>query len=127
MSRIGSRHVRSCVRVELEGIVMSRLNNLAVLLVAASATLVGCGGSTGQEATGTSTAAVSFLGYSASPPEVAFQANTGSLWSTGTAGTTNWQLGMMAGTSPSVAGASPMWEEAYGAPVSNAFEIAFQA
>jgi hypothetical protein len=35
--------------------------------------------------------------------EVAFQANTGALWTVGAAGNTAWSLGMRAGTSPSIA------------------------
>ena len=34
--------------------------------------------------------------------EVAFQANTSNLWVAGSAGTRAWDLGMMAGTSPSI-------------------------
>jgi GH25 family lysozyme M1 (1,4-beta-N-acetylmuramidase) len=36
--------------------------------------------------------------------EVAFQANTGDLWTVGSAGNTDWHLGMFPGTSPSIAG-----------------------
>jgi hypothetical protein len=36
------------------------------------------------------------------PYEVAFQANTGSLWTDGGVGTGNQGLGMLAGTSPSI-------------------------
>jgi hypothetical protein len=36
--------------------------------------------------------------------QVAFQANTGILWTVGPDGITNWQLGMAAGTSPSITG-----------------------
>ncbi len=53
------------------------------------------------------------------PPEVvetAFQANTGSLWTTGSADTTNWGLGMRDGTSPSIAALSK-----------GGYEVAFQA
>ncbi len=52
------------------------------------------------------------------PPPVsqaAFQANTGSLWATGTLGTTDTRLGMMQGTSPSLA------------LVSGGYQTAFQA
>ena len=47
---------------------------------------------------------------------IAFQANTGSLWTTGTAGSHDWQLGLAAGTSPSIAGLP-----------SGGFQVAFQA
>ena len=33
--------------------------------------------------------------------EVAFEANTSSLWTVGNAGNEDWSLGMMVGTSPS--------------------------
>jgi hypothetical protein len=36
--------------------------------------------------------------------EVAFEANTNSLWTVGTAGNSNWNLGMQPGTSPSIVG-----------------------
>lgn len=36
--------------------------------------------------------------------EVAFQANTGSLWTVGTDSHGAWNLGMMAGTSPAITG-----------------------
>jgi hypothetical protein len=35
--------------------------------------------------------------------EIAFQANTGDLWVIGALGDTAWNLGMMSGTSPSIA------------------------
>ncbi len=47
--------------------------------------------------------------------EMAFQANTGALWTVGTAGTRNWGLGMKAGTSPSITA------------VPGGYEVAFQA
>jgi hypothetical protein len=48
--------------------------------------------------------------------EVAFQANTSDLWTTGTAGTVDWKLGMMTSTSPAIA-----------ADASGGYEVAFQA
>jgi len=48
--------------------------------------------------------------------ETAFQANTTDLWTTGNAGTTDWHLGMMPGTSPSIC-----------ALAGGGFEVAFQA
>ncbi len=39
---------------------------------------------------------------SARAAHIAFQANTGSLWTTGSNGTHDWQLGMMHGTSPGI-------------------------
>ncbi len=48
--------------------------------------------------------------------ETAFQANTGDLWTVGSAGNTDWHLGMKAGTSPSLASLP-----------SGGFEVAFQA
>jgi hypothetical protein len=48
--------------------------------------------------------------------EMAFQANTGSLITIGSAGNRNWQLGMKAGSSPSITGLS-----------NGSFEVAFQA
>ena len=48
--------------------------------------------------------------------EVAFQANTGSLWTVGSAGERNWNLGMMAGTDPSIA-----------ALEDGGYEVAFQS
>ena len=55
-------------------------------------------------------------GWPAGPFEVAFEANTGSLWTTATEGSANWELGMMPGTSPAVAALS-----------GGGFEVAFQA
>jgi cell wall-associated NlpC family hydrolase len=48
--------------------------------------------------------------------EVAFQANTGSLWSVGASNHGNWSQGMMAGTSPSITALS-----------GGGYEMAFQA
>jgi hypothetical protein len=48
--------------------------------------------------------------------EVAFQANTGSLWTVGTASNANWYLGMAPGTSPSIT-----------ALAGGGFQVAFQA
>ncbi|HEX4454685.1 MAG TPA: glycoside hydrolase domain-containing protein [Kofleriaceae bacterium] len=48
--------------------------------------------------------------------QLAFQANTGDLWTTGTAGTKNWKLGMMDGTSPAICQLA-----------TGGFEVAFQA
>jgi N-acetylmuramoyl-L-alanine amidase len=48
--------------------------------------------------------------------EVAFQANTGALWTVGSALNQNWSLGMMPGTSPTIA-----------ALAGGGFEVAFQA
>jgi hypothetical protein len=48
--------------------------------------------------------------------QIAFQANTTALWTTGSAGTRDWGLGMMASTSPSITGLP-------GA----GFEVAFEA
>ena len=48
--------------------------------------------------------------------EAAFQANTGSLWTVGSAGNQDWKLGMMSGTSPSIT-----------ALPGGGFEAAFQA
>jgi beta-glucosidase-like glycosyl hydrolase len=48
--------------------------------------------------------------------EVAFQANTSSLWTVGAAGNTAWNLGMRAGTSPAIA-----------VLPTGGFEVAFQA
>ena len=48
--------------------------------------------------------------------EIAFQANTGDLWTAGTAGDQDWKLGMMAGTSPAIAGLSD-----------GSYEVAFEA
>jgi hypothetical protein len=48
--------------------------------------------------------------------EVAFQANTGSLWSVGTDNHGNWSQGMMAGTSPAITALS-----------GGGYEMAFQA
>ena len=56
---------------------------------------------------------------SASSPtvgEVAFQANTGDLWTVGAVGNTDWHLGMMAGTGPSIATLT-----------GGGFQVAFQA
>jgi hypothetical protein len=47
--------------------------------------------------------------------QVAFQANTGNLWTAGALGTRDWGLAMMAGTSPSITA------------VAGGFEVAFQA
>jgi hypothetical protein len=66
-------------------------------------------------------------GYASAPPappkpvvptviEAAFQANTGDLWTVGNAGERDWKLGMMEGTSPSIA-----------ALEGGGYEIAFQA
>ncbi len=52
---------------------------------------------------------------SSSVVEVAFQANTTDLWTTGTAGTTDWKLGMLPGTSPAIAASG------------NGYTVAFQA
>ena len=38
--------------------------------------------------------------------QVAFEANTTSLWTVGSAGNKDWNLGMMPGTSPSIVGAA---------------------
>ena len=57
-----------------------------------------------------------FGGYATGSYEVAFQANTGELWVTGTAGTGSLGLGMMASTSPSIAGLT-----------NGGYEVAFQA
>lgn len=63
-----------------------------------------------------------FQGCASPPPpppppyEVAFQDGGGSLWSVGAAGTTDWNLGVAAGTSPSVIRLS-----------SGGYEIAFQS
>ncbi len=48
--------------------------------------------------------------------QLAFQANTGDLWTTGTAGTKDWKLGMMDGTSPAICQLA-----------TGGFEVAFQA
>ncbi|HEY5116542.1 MAG TPA: M15 family metallopeptidase, partial [Nakamurella sp.] len=56
------------------------------------------------------------LGWPGGPFEVAFQANTGSLWTTAAEGSANWESGMMPGTSPAVAALS-----------GGGFEVAFQA
>ena len=48
--------------------------------------------------------------------ETAFQANTGTLWTVGSAGNTDWQLGMREATSPAIA-----------ALAGGGFEVAFQA
>src|SRR5579863_3626699 len=55
-------------------------------------------------------------GASQAQPEVAFQANTSSLWSVGADGHGPWNLGMMAGTSPSIARLT-----------NGGYEVAFQA
>jgi hypothetical protein len=39
-------------------------------------------------------------GWPGGPFEVAFQANTGSLWTTAAEGSANWELGMMPGPVP---------------------------
>jgi hypothetical protein len=46
----------------------------------------------------------------------AFQANTGDLWTAGTSGTKDWNLGMMKGTSPSITGLA-----------NGGYEVAFEA
>ena len=61
--------------------------------------------------TSPSIAALSTGGY-----EMAFQANTGSLWSVGSDQHGSWGYGMMAGTSPSIAALS-----------TGGYEMAFQA
>jgi hypothetical protein len=43
----------------------------------------------------------SIIGLAGGGFEAAFEANTTALWTTGTAGTTNWGLGMYRGTNPS--------------------------
>jgi len=48
--------------------------------------------------------------------EVAFEANTGSLWTVGIAGNKNWGLGMSPGTSPAIAGLA-----------GGGYEVAFEA
>ncbi|MEO8874886.1 MAG: GH25 family lysozyme, partial [Polyangiaceae bacterium] len=55
-------------------------------------------------------------GGASSTVETAFQANTGSLWTVGTAGNTDWKLGMRDGTSPAIASLT-----------GGGFEAAFQA
>ena len=55
-------------------------------------------------------------GWPAGPFEVAFQANTGSLWTAASGGSADWGLGMMPDTSPAVA-----------ALTGGGFEVAFQA
>jgi len=55
-------------------------------------------------------------GGASSVVETAFQANTGDLWTVGTAGNKNWSLGMRAATSPAIASLS-----------SGGFQVAFQA
>jgi subtilisin family serine protease len=60
-----------------------------------------------------------FVGFAAPAPagyQVAFQANTSNLWTVGTGGTGDLQLGMMAGTSPSISRLT-----------GGGYEIAFQA
>ena len=46
----------------------------------------------------------SIAGLSGGGFQVAFQANTSALWTVGSAGNRNWNLGLRSGTSPSVAG-----------------------
>ncbi len=51
------------------------------------------------------------------PDKVAFQANTGSLWTVGAAGNRNWALGMKTTTSPSITSLAS----------GGGFQVAFQA
>jgi GH25 family lysozyme M1 (1,4-beta-N-acetylmuramidase) len=82
------------------------------------------GGSLDHDVFNGSLAELEALGKgSAAPPtstppklvETAFQANTGNLWTVGTGGDKDWKLGMMDGTSPSIAA------------VKGGFEVAFEA
>jgi hypothetical protein len=57
----------------------------------------------------------SITGLSGGGFQAAFQANTGSLWTVGSAGSRDWKLGMMAGTSPAISA------------LGGGFQIVFQA
>jgi hypothetical protein len=54
---------------------------------------------------------------------VAFQANTGNLWVVGNSGKGDMGLGMMAGTSPSIASIGNDWVVAFQANTSNLWVV----
>ena len=56
--------------------------------------------------------------------EVAFQSNAGVLWTVGSAGNTNWSLGVTSGTSPSIAGmTSSGWKATWNASVNDLWTL----
>src|SRR5205814_126045 len=78
------------------------------------------GGPQGQPTSG---GQASSGGGSATGFEAAFQANTSNLWTVGSAGNDDWQLGMMSGTSPSITAVPGGFEAAFQANTSNLWTV----
>ena len=95
---------------------VNRFQRLLINVVMAVLVLSGLMIGAADAAAARSTPCAVGFGGSGSGYAVAFQANTGSLWTTGPGGNANWQLGMMPGTSPAIAGLS-----------TGGYAVAFQA